>query len=349
MNRIIILLCLIFSINASAQVGIESMSISSADFRVRDTVVVTLRLTNINAFDAHDPTSVPINVSVGLPALTKVVGLASTTLEGPDVSKFSAVSIVDSFNFNFDLIGSIPSVVAGGNIIEVQFKLVGLNLTPPGASPIFIINLDKPFGDVIGELPGMNSVLSPALQVSEPLSVLALDFNANKIDEKSALLKWTTSKEVNNLGFEVMKSSDGQQWEAIGFLNSKGEYGNSMEKLDYTFIDNNPFNGKNYYKLKQVDIDGAYVYSSTKTLVFNTEANHTISLYPNPAHNHINLSGVSNGDAYSIIDVSGRKIANGIFTKEYNIIDVSALTSGTYMIIIENQQSIIWQSKFTKK
>lgn len=66
-------------------------------------------------------------------------------------------------------------------------------------------------------------------------------------------LNWTTSTEINNQYFEVLRASDNGEFTVIGNLNGAI---NSSESKNYTFTDYNPLNGNNYYTLKQVDLDG---------------------------------------------------------------------------------------------
>ena len=66
-------------------------------------------------------------------------------------------------------------------------------------------------------------------------------------------LNWTTTSEVNNQHFEVLRSGDDRNFVSIGKINGAG---NSSETKNYSFSDFNPLTGNNYYQLKQVDLDG---------------------------------------------------------------------------------------------
>ena len=90
-------------------------------------------------------------------------------------------------------------------------------------------------------------------QVAVIASVSAFEKN-NK-----AYLQWATSKEYKNFGFEIERSTDSQAWEVIGFINGQTK---SLDYVDYQYIDQNPINGTNFYRLKLINHDGSFIHSS---------------------------------------------------------------------------------------
>ncbi len=78
-------------------------------------------------------------------------------------------------------------------------------------------------------------------------------------EKDKVLLQWRTETEVNNYGFDVERSVDGNYWDKIAFIQG---YGNSNAPKNYSFSDNYPPFGKIYYRLKQVDNDGKFEYSN---------------------------------------------------------------------------------------
>jgi hypothetical protein len=65
--------------------------------------------------------------------------------------------------------------------------------------------------------------------------------------------------------------------------------GNSSSVINYTFIDKNATPGKNFYPLKQVDLNGAYEYSKLVEVTIGTAAT-SISVFPNPATSYITIN-----------------------------------------------------------
>jgi hypothetical protein len=107
------------------------------------------------------------------------------------------------------------------------------------------------------------------------LPVTFLNFDGKLVDN-AAQLSWSTATEINNKGFEVQKSSDGQTFAAIGFVAGKGT---SSLINNYNYNDIKILSGSNYYRLKQVDIDGNFNYSSTIRLDFK---NFDWAIFGNP-------------------------------------------------------------------
>lgn len=92
------------------------------------------------------------------------------------------------------------------------------------------------------------------------------------------LVRWTTESEENNDFFSIEKSVDGKHWQTIG--NIKGN-GNSFTTIEYEFVDEQPFHGVNYYRIKQNDFDGTFEYSPIQSIVSHSE--NDISIFPNPS------------------------------------------------------------------
>ena len=107
-----------------------------------------------------------------------------------------------------------------------------------------------------------------------------------KIEESKANLYWATALENNYAYFEIQRSQGGA-FERIGEVAGAG---NSTNIQHYTFSDPNPFPLKNYYRIKQVDQNGAFSYSEVLELIQDPAGRYFInSLYPNPAKNQANL------------------------------------------------------------
>jgi hypothetical protein len=88
---------------------------------------------------------------------------------------------------------------------------------------------------------------------STALPITLLSFTVTKQGTNDALLKWTTSMEQNNKGFEIQRSTNASGWTVIGFVHGAG---NSQTNRDYQYIDDDLANGTYYYRLRQVDYDG---------------------------------------------------------------------------------------------
>ncbi|ADR21347.1 hypothetical protein MATR_10240 [Marivirga tractuosa] len=125
-------------------------------------------------------------------------------------------------------------------------------------------------------------------------------------------LSWQTASEINNDFFEVQRSFDGKEFEVIGSVEGNG---NSLASIDYSFNDYSPLAGDSYYRLRQVDYDGAFEYSEVVRIT-REEASDLVAV-PNPtqAQNiHLRLSGfhAEQKIQVTIFDVQGRRHYQGI-------------------------------------
>ena len=125
------------------------------------------------------------------------------------------------------------------------------------------------------------------LQQSDVLPVELTFFTAS-VKNSSVILSWETATEVNNYGFEILRSvypvesgSQDDEWDTIGFVEG---HGNSNAPKQYNFIDTDINQmGTYYYRLKQIDNDGTFEYSNVITVNVDVPDKFFLSQnYPNP-------------------------------------------------------------------
>ena len=172
-----------------------------------------------------------------------------------------------------------------------------------------------------------------------PLPVTFLNFTGKK-DGSTNKLAWTTATEINNSGFDVERSADGVHYTSIGFVASKASNGNSTMDISYTFNDTRAGNSKQYYRLRQVDLDNRSKYSQV-VMISGTKIS-VLSLsvmYPNPVKSSLNL--VLDAPASSMVKLVVTD-ANGRTVKEKSItttegsnsasVNLTELAAGNYYI-----------------
>ena len=126
-------------------------------------------------------------------------------------------------------------------------------------------------------------------------STLPLQWGAfTAVKSKTSVdLKWQTSDEINTKEFVIQKSIDGTNWKNIGQLVSKNGQSNH-----YSFEDGTP-EKKNYYRVKQVDVNGRFTFSKVIMLTVTTAIPSGITVSPNPVVNRIIHLTINDDDLLS--------------------------------------------------
>lgn len=188
---------------------------------------------------------------------------------------------------------------------------------------------------------GANCTYSISATNTVPLPVELLDFNAFYSKEsKNVLLDWATYSEMNNDYFILEKSMDGKNFEF--YQNIKGA-GTSNMPVEYKTIDNKPFDGITYYRLKQTDYDGTSEYVGTIAVKAN-KSNENVALIPNPVLNNaeINFNSSSNGITHiQIIDITGKQVyvetITAIEGSNRFMLNTENYNKGLYFLVISNE------------
>ncbi|SEI54854.1 Por secretion system C-terminal sorting domain-containing protein [Dyadobacter sp. SG02] len=202
-----------------------------------------------------------------------------------------------------------------------------------------------------GIIPAGVTISALAIGSSEPpLPVTLVSFTA-RAAEQTALLEWETTEEVNASHFEIQRSSDAKNFEAIGTVEAAGD---SRDLVSYRFTDASPLAGINYYRLKQIDRagdgqEGPYSYSRTVSVRFDVDVK--ISVYPNPATDLIRIESAGQLGTVEIFTLTGARLTGARlsgaqslqnpgsgaacgFQKEINI---SAFQPGIYLLKVNGQ------------
>jgi hypothetical protein len=151
----------------------------------------------------------------------------------------------------------------------------------------------------------------------------------------TALIQWTTAQEENSRDFTIERSADGKIYTVLG---SVAAAGNSRVPQTYSFADNAPLTGKNYYRLKQSDLDGQFTYTAVKLLDFAGGSKLVWYLSGrNGAEVRLTDGGAAGGslsdganEYYSLVDMNGRVLQNGRLSG--GVVTLAQLTSGVYVV-----------------
>ncbi len=154
-------------------------------------------------------------------------------------------------------------------------------------------------------------------------------------DHDGIHLSWRTATEQNNDYMAVERSADGVKFEELGRVKGAGD---TQEPQEYTFVDDNPLRGINYYRLRQVDFDGAFEYHKTISVLFDgKESGLGVRAFPNPAQGSLQASWAANADqptTLQVLDMTGRQLAEyqlpaGVSTYE---LPLNAMPAGLYIL-----------------
>lgn len=166
-------------------------------------------------------------------------------------------------------------------------------------------------------------------------------------------LHWTTATEINSAYFGVEKSINGIDFYQIGVVEAAG---NSLIELNYEFFDDDPVSGINYYRLKMMDVDGAFEYSNTIAIRVDEDGGPQFIVYPNPVASTLNFSINSNADQTVIVeftDIPGRKLLHRKLDLHEGqntfSIDVSLFASATYFIYYYTDTGLLEVARFVKE
>jgi hypothetical protein len=172
---------------------------------------------------------------------------------------------------------------------------------------------------------------------SSVVPVTLLTFQANVTPEKMVRLNWRTVNETNNKQFVIERSNNGIAFISIDSVPGKNQ---SNENV-YNALDKAPLNGLNYYRLRQVDVDGKTSYSNTVAVNLASKIKNGVAIFPNPVKDvlHINIdTKVDSNGEIMMLDAFGRiiKIIATSFHQGENRkqIDIKDMSSGTYYMLI---------------
>ena len=172
------------------------------------------------------------------------------------------------------------------------------------------------------------------------LPVTVIDFSGNYQSGKISL-NWKTSCESNSSHFLIERSNDGMVYKSIASVKGAG---NCSTLTKYQAFDETPVAGNNYYRLVAVDFDGKRKNHGV-VLVKNQAGYFSTGVYPNPSSgNSITLKGENNlmGKLFTIIDMSGKVLQNGIISGSSQSINISSFSKGNYILKLSDGQAIQW-------
>lgn len=196
--------------------------------------------------------------------------------------------------------------------------------------------------------------LHSANSINGALPVELISFTGKTMGHTNSI-QWMTASEINNAGFELYRSNDGKTFSQVAKLATKALNGQSALPLQYEWVDVQPKTGHNYYKLKQLDIDGRA--NEIEVIdVYRSIDGSMVRVYPNPASAQIYLEWDSRKEKnieIQLLDMSGRmvqqivvKAKEGMNTQ---VLHVESLRPGLYTLLRIQDKQVISVHKVKKQ
>lgn len=283
-----------------------------------------VKVVSAGSIETRDPDgdicvdSPPINISA-LGAVTITVTVISV---GTDIHEET-----DHVDFTYTVDG-IPTTLS----VNDDFGTQTWTPTVSGNSLTLSVCLDNNSIDELYRLTNVSTNLGSVLPIE------LISFFASAMDNKKVLINWRTATEINNDYAVVERSSDGIIFKAIGKVEGQGT---TFESQDYQFIDESPFEGINYYRLRQVDYDGREEIHKVIS-IFIEDNSRQVKIYPNPVgqNSDILLSKPFREDAkVQVFSIDGAIVFQGILPADDKNIEIplESLLSGYYILKITSE------------
>lgn len=187
-----------------------------------------------------------------------------------------------------------------------------------------------------------------------------VNFKAIK-ETNNSLLSWATTPNLHFDHFEIERSADGKVWPTIATVIANDdntiENNGSTVNDQYSYNDNLPFEGINYYRIKAVSTNGIWLYSDVKELQYSSNGQWKISMYPNPATSGsiVNIQSNEPLQTIRVFDINGRlalvkNVSAG--DSEGNAsyaLNISSIPEGMYLVQMGNSNGTINSLKLIKK
>lgn len=244
-----------------------------------------------------------------------------------------------------DLQTYIPSLTAASQLAVTKYD--GTNedgvYDPSGGVSVIILSSQITTGTVFG----VNYLEFDITGFSEfwihtgfaPLPLNFISFSVQKCTGNTVCLNWQTANEQNVSHFEIQRSVDGRTYTAVVTKAANNQATNFYSTTDDIASLQN--SGQIYYRIKQIDADGRFSYTNVQLVKLTDKL--TISIYPNPASDVINIVGWNTIKQMQLYNVSGRKVAG--WQTAQPTININNLNSGTYILKMELKTGEVLKQK----
>ena len=252
----------------------------------------------------------------------------SVTLTAPAGKVFTTVTFASYGTPN----GSCGSFTIGGCHASSSQSVVETALLNKNSATIDATN------GFFGEDPCGGTVKRLYIEAvySFPLPLKLVSFSGS-VNGSAIILQWQTSNEVNTKAFEVERSSDGINFLPVGKLAAANTDGNNF----YSYTDNAAGQNAGFYRLKMIDENGSFSYSSIIKVKSSSAARLTV--FPNPVTNYISISGTNAKGFVDITTMQGTVLKRISITGNSQTFDLASYPSGIYILKYTTGSTTLYQ------
>lgn len=161
------------------------------------------------------------------------------------------------------------------------------------------------------------------------LPVELLYFEGAFVNEE-VILTWATAAEINSDYFQIERSFDGYNWEAIAYITSAG---NSNEVINYSFNDLHASDGLLYYRLKQIDFDGAFEYFAPIAINVSQTKSFEVASMQKSGENITIYANFEQASQVMVYNVSGQVLASEMILWDTNALTFTVPAQNSIIII----------------
>lgn len=240
--------------------------------------------------------------------------------------------------------GSEPT----GMTFSPDFKFMFVSIQHPSGSNATLMK------DAAGNMVKFNKESAVVIARKEylgtptTLAITFTSFEASKQTESKVRLVWAFDTDQENVNFEIERMIANGTFLSVGKLSNKKVV---IGQNQFSFVDENPASGENYYRIKAIDADGKISYTATKVVRISNLGQTSFDVFPNPVSTNLNIkfSSVNTGKVnvliFNTLGVLVKSEFIDVVAGENNSsINLSQLPIGIYTI-----QVIIDGEKQTKK
>lgn len=242
---------------------------------------------------------------------------------------------------------TIPAATSGLGVLMLKLPF---NVSGSAYGQYYLESTAQNAVNEIGNNQG-NPIDFVTWNAASPFPVEWLNFHAQATDAGHVNLDWQTASELNNNYFEVEKSFDGAFFQSLDRLGGESQ---SSEVQSYTYVDTGHMRAEMFYRIKQVDINGAFSYSDMIQVNMTHVLNKNFKVSPVPFDDQftIQATGTQESDnQVSIYDVTGRLIVTHYWEagQQQMTIPTTQLKSGVYILKIVDSFGKVESTPLVKK